>query len=185
VPKKTFICYICGKPGHIARDCPQSKQVRAIRVNQDTLSHHRNEENENKTPTVNHSREIEVLCLVNGQRVIALLDTGAKSSFIHQNFVEKYGWKITPKSGVLLQAIVDSKQPRIGIIENASIEVGNQQLVTSLEIAQLSNGIQAIIGMDCFHKLGFKLQNVSFTWPVRGNVEKPVLEVNNKVYQRV
>jgi len=48
-----------------------------------------------------------------------------------------------------------------------------QSIKATFEVVDLSRNEKLILGMDLFPKLGFKLQNVLFTWPTPKIKEKP------------
>jgi transposase InsO family protein len=96
---------------------------------------------------------------------MGLLDTGAELSFIDIQLTEKYHWSVKPQTGYLDLAVSDKQTPRIGVICDAIIRAGKHEIVSTLEVAKLSGNTQFIIGMDIFHQLGFKLNDIPFTWP--------------------
>ena len=75
-------------------------------------------------------------------------------------------------------ALSNKQTPRIGVICDAIIRAGRYQVVTTLEVAELSGNTQFIIGMDIFHQLGFKLNDMPFSWPQDEPIikQKPAIE---------
>jgi hypothetical protein len=169
-------CYICGKEGHSKWKCPNKKpESEKPESSVKTFTVDKNSEERNKKfqeyTSVNNL--LEVPCVLNNEKVIGLLDTGANVSIIHKELVDKKRWKIDPKSGTITQAMEGKPQPRIGVVSDVSIEVGDRKIKATLEVAKLSGSVDFIIGMDLFNQLGFKLQNVPFTWPKTEELKKP------------
>jgi predicted aspartyl protease len=109
---------------------------------------------------------IEVPCMINNIKIMGLVDTGANVSLIDKSFVEENNWAVTPRTGSFNQAIEGQAQNRIGQVENVVVRAGKESATIDLDVINLSGNTRFIIGMNLFNKLGFKLSNIPFTWPV-------------------
>jgi hypothetical protein len=104
-------------------------------------------------------------CVLEGERVIAFVDSGATDSFVSVDLVRSKGWKITPRSGFIQQCLSKKGVPRIGAIEDVIFENGDKRIKVDLEVADLAGEEEVIIGVDLFRSLGYTIAGVPFTWP--------------------
>jgi hypothetical protein len=104
-------------------------------------------------------------CVLEGERVIAFVDSGATDSFVSADLVRSKGWKITPRSGFIQQCLSKKGVPRIGAIEDVIFENGDKRIKVDLEVADLAGEEEVIIGVDLFRSLGYTIAGVPFTWP--------------------
>lgn len=160
-PLEKVICNKCKQSGHYANRCPLLvKDVRMVHV----------EDEEEK----DEGKQILTLCNVNGVELVGLVDTGASTSFVDINVVESNGWKISPRPGIIRQAMDGSSKSRIGVVEGVEFQNGSTSIKVNLEVANLNNGMKLIIGLNLFGKLNFELKNVPFTKPSVNEGEVPV-----------
>jgi hypothetical protein len=104
-------------------------------------------------------------CVLEGEQVIAFVDSGATDSFVSVDLVRSKGWKITPRSGFIQQCLSKKGVPRIGAIEDVVFENGDKRIKVDLEVADLAGEEEVIIGVDLFRSLGYTIAGVPFTWP--------------------
>jgi hypothetical protein len=106
-------------------------------------------------------------CYLENEKVIAFIDCGASHSIVSKSWVERMNIPIKPVNGILKQCIDGSTKPRIGVVEDLLLENGKKILKVTLEVAELADEEDLIIGMDLFASLGFTVSGVPFTWPER------------------
>ncbi|CAG8702377.1 3501_t:CDS:2, partial [Cetraspora pellucida] len=91
--KKQGLCFICGKKGHMAKEC-RSKARTYNEINKienaepkvaETTNVEKNEEHERP----NRESLLKVEGEIQGKRALILIDSGASKDFINLNFVEK------------------------------------------------------------------------------------------------
>ena len=104
-------------------------------------------------------------CLLEGERVIAFVDSGASVSFVSQKLVERMGWPVAPRLGNIQQCLTGSSTPRLGAVESLVLENGSKRLKVDLEVADLGGEEELIIGDNLFRLLGYRIQGVPITWP--------------------
>ena len=104
-------------------------------------------------------------CILEGERVIAFVDSGASVSFVSAQLVRSKGWRIAPRSGLVQQCLAKEGVPRIGAIEAVILENGGRRIKVDLEVAELAGDKEVIIGVDLFRPLGYSVTGVPFTWP--------------------
>ena len=168
-----IICNICGKEGHYATECSErKKKIRTVEINN------------NGELTINEEssdNSILIPCTINGKRIFGLLDTGANLSIININLVNEMGLTIQPRKGTISQAISGEVKPRLGIVENLELKAGKTSVIANFDVADLSDDLELIIGMNLFNKLGFQLSNIPFTWPdTISTKNKTKLEIFNE-----
>jgi hypothetical protein len=108
---------------------------------------------------------LQTPCVLDGERVIAFVDSEATDSFVSQKLVKRVGWTVVSRIGNIQQCLTGSSTPRLGAVESLILENGNKRLKVDLEVADLGGEEELIIGVDLFRPLGFTIQNVPFTWP--------------------
>ena len=126
---------------------------------------------------------IHTPCVLDGQRILAFVDGGASTSFISKNSVDKLGWKVEPLIGVIKLALHGMDTPRIGVVTNKLLENGHHRFPVKLEVANLGDAEDLIIGLDLFPQLGYEIANVPFTWPsqtIEQIVKKPQHEISSE-----
>jgi transposase InsO family protein len=99
-------------------------------------------------------------CLVNNTSVLALVDTGANTSFISTTLVARLGLTLQPAHGVIHQLDKNTPVPRIGTVE-ISFKNGKCSIPKlSLEVANIDSRIEIIIGRNLWLNLGYELRGV-------------------------
>ncbi len=115
--REEFRCFICKKKGHIATHCPDRK-IRSLVIQPESQiinEEHKVELEPNRSSNDTQIEEcVEIPVVVNGLKLMALLDTGANVSAINAQIVHENNWTVVPRSGTIKQ--VASYIPRVGIV---------------------------------------------------------------------
>ncbi|KAI1285854.1 hypothetical protein EDD11_000708, partial [Mortierella claussenii] len=125
-----------------------------------------------------HDNRLFVPIDINGDRHLALIDTGASHSFISARVVSRYSIPIKEKNGYI--ELADSSLiKRVGETENVEIICGQNLLCAPYEVIEQKHAIT--IGMDLFHRYGFNIvglpdpEESTGRMPVPVEDEKPTL----------
>jgi hypothetical protein len=178
---------LCGGRGHSAHNCPNKgkppgkeppgkDQPRVKRV---------------LAAPAGSARERDILdqglvtpCILDGKPVMALVDSGANTSFVSRDWVLKAGLPIRPVTGVIQQCIDGSEMPRLGVLKDVILENGKYRVKVTLEVVDLTGEQQMLIGLNLFQQLGFKISGVPFLWPQVPEVAQAATEVEKQVEDR-
>ena len=151
---KPIICFICNEPGHISTHCPNHEdQARARRT---MLREHDTKLNNNTLD------DYEIPIIVNNHSTTALLDTGASTSFITQDLVNKLNLFIIPVEGTIETAFPGHSISRIAITEAVSLTCGTKTIQTQLEVVKELNGPSIFIGSNIINKLDIDTNGLPF-----------------------
>lgn len=195
------VCYYCKELGHKKPDCPvlqnklrssnknnkkkevkdekpTVKRVALVESNVSIVS-----DSSNVKQVENNMTGVHTPCLINGIQVFGFVDGGATHSFISSKFVKLHELPISKRDGNIKQALVGKVVPRIGIVENVLLENGSKKLYISLEVADLSDNEDLIIGLNLFSELNYEIRNIPITWP-QAKGEDKVCEKEVKKPQR-
>ena len=99
--------------------------------------------------------------LLNNNRLMALVDTGADMSFISKQIVDKLN--VNPTEGLLL-ADKDKSPKRLGVTDKMDVGYKRQTIAHEFEVLNMSNETDAIFGRDILPKLGIHLIGVTTNW---------------------
>jgi hypothetical protein len=91
-------------------------------------------------------------CILEGEQVLAFVDSGASVSFVSKALVLRMGWHVSPRDGNVQQCLSGEQVPRVGAVEGLTLENGSRRLKVDLEVAVLSGGEEMIIGIDLLGK---------------------------------
>ena len=177
-PAKPRFCPVCGKEGHGPWQCPDKKVAQMVEV-----FHEVETQNSETRQYDGKSNQIEIPCTINGVKVVGILDTGATVSVLHKDFVQANGWTLEKRAGSVIQAFQGLKTARIGVVPQAEVKAGKHTAHIDIEVANLSNNIFFLIGMDLIGKIGIKLGNLPFVWPNSPDIQrtKPPTEQEEKI----
>ena len=177
-PAKPRFCPVCGKEGHGPWQCPDKKVAQMVEVFDEVET-----QNSETRQYDGKSNQIEIPCTINGVKVVGILDTGATVSVLHKDFVQANGWTLEKRTGSVIQAFQGEKTARIGVVPQAEIKAGKHTAHIDIEVANLSNNIFFLIGMDLIGKIGIKLGNLPFVWPNSPDIQriKPPIEQEEKI----
>ena len=160
-------CFKCGRSGHMANECVQSRNqerdIRAIEL-ADTNREERNEMDP-KFKSNQLTGGIHTPCMVNGIPIMALVDPGAMVSFIDRDLVRENGWTLSPCVGFIRQAMTGSEIPRMGKVGDVELRNGSKSIKVTMEVGNLSGGVKVILGLDLFGPLGYQIRNVPILFP--------------------
>ena len=172
---KPIICYTCKEPGHISINCPNTEdKVKARRI---LLREY------DSKLTKNNLVEYEVPIIINDHHTTALIDTGASTSFITQNLVDKLNLFITPVEGTIELALPGHSIPRIAVTELVNLTCGTKNIQTQLEVVKELNGPSVFIGSNIITKLdletnGLPFRTADITYVTESDIDKvtPTIE---------
>ena len=119
---------------------------------------------------------------------MGLIDTSANISIIDESVAKENNQTIIPSVGTLNNAFKGQTISRIGQVENMEVRVGEYQINSNLEVAQLYSETKFIISMNLFNKLGITLRNLPFNWPTQkdqsptttNNKQETVVNINSQ-----
>jgi hypothetical protein len=111
------------------------------------------------------TRSIVAPCMVNGQKIYALIDSGAEISFISLTLVHELNLTVLPSAGTLQMAMQGMNVKRIGRVADMELWCGKYKIRRDMEILDMEKSINAIIGMDLFQTLNIQIINVPTQWP--------------------
>jgi len=106
--------------------------------------------------------------LIEEQRLMALVDTGADVSIINKNILRKnkhfHHIKINPIRGQFMLAKKGAVASRDGTTSLLNVSYNGHQHKHSFEILELDDGIDVILGRDIFPFIGVTLNGVAVNW---------------------
>ena len=172
--KRRIHCFVCGKAGHMARECADRKQVSLAEEDDDKLI---------------NTRLIIYSGAINGKTCEFMMDTGAEISVISKAAAQRLGLKIIPSRTAI--AMMDGSSSTVaGETETVSVDVSGRVVQLKFIVGKL-RGHEALLGVNWFAKaramidpanrcLFFKAERRSAGHKNRG-AEKPVMAA--KQYQ--
>ena len=152
-PTRKVTCYRCSEVGHYANECPQGKTTPANRgknvVKRISVKH---VEVNSRTPIrpgdpIDGPQTLVPIC-VNGQMLMAQLDTGASRSFISASLAAKVGATIEPRDGSVKFANPENTVPRIGVTSPMRIQYGPIDTTYQCEVLEKLEDAQFLLGSD-------------------------------------
>ena len=72
-----------------------------------------------------------------------------------------------PRVGKIIQFLSGHEIPREGVVEKLTLENGRRKITVDLEVAELFDEDQLVIGIDLFKQLGYELNGVPYMWPMK------------------
>ena len=178
-------CYICNKPGHYANSCPQKKTAfsteRPVAKLATTVSAARAETSPpSPTPPLVEPEDAQPIlmpALVNGQKELFQLDTGASRSFISSSLAARLGASIESREGVIRG--VNTAQPlqRLGITSPIHIQLGPLDIRYRCEVVSELEGAQFLCGNDLIQRIGLDQCGLPFRFPDHLSVATAPIEL--------
>ncbi|CDH61104.1 hypothetical protein RO3G_16746 [Lichtheimia corymbifera JMRC:FSU:9682] len=101
--------------------------------------------------------------LIQNERLLGLVDTGAEISVINKAVCDKHKWLYTPVAGNILFAGKDSSVERIGLTAPLKLRYNQRTFTHRFEVMDLDQH-DVILGYDLLPKLGISLLGVSTQW---------------------
>ena len=89
-------------------------------------------------------------CILKDINIIEFIDPGTTHSLINKKCIMKYGLDITPKNEIIKQCISGSNISKIGIVENFLLENGTKSIRVDLEVGDIIDYEELLIGFDLF-----------------------------------
>src|SRR6185436_4888901 len=93
---------------------------------------------------------LQTPCILQGEKVIAFVDSGATTSFVSRKFVTDNKLVIQPVTGQIQQFLSGSTVPRFGMVHQIALENGTRRIKCNLEVADMSGPEPLVIGIDLF-----------------------------------
>ena len=119
------------------------------------------------------SKGIRIPMTIHDRVCNAVLDTGATVSFLSPQFVKLYNLAFNRVSGAIGLANSTSA-PRIGTTAQLPVTLGPNTFKHSFEIMDVPHGLDALIGLDLYDKLGFQIQfDPSLAYPLHAPSSDP------------
>jgi hypothetical protein len=164
--KGEVVCLGCGDKGHVKAKCPKAPATKGKETVRAKKAVTRSSQ---PPPETSEGADwadqgLVTLCVLQGFPVMALVDSGANTSFVSREWVVQQGLKVCPVQGVIQQCIDGSEMPRVGVLKDVILENSSHRVVVTLEVVDLSGEQQVLIGLDLFPLLEFKITGVPFLW---------------------
>ena len=149
-------CFICDGP-HRARDCPKNEKLNALRAED-------GEDSGAEAPTrasplqllnamraeATHRGLMYVELLTGGQKIVALVDSGATHNFISTREAARLGLKLA-KDDSKLKAVNNQAQETHGMAKNMAIQLGDWKGMVDFLTVPLDD-FDFILGNDFFQR---------------------------------
>lgn len=168
-PKFEGTCYLCKEKGHLSSNCPTraNRQIGSLRVSEPPPE----EEVEDldipptlldaagfmvQAVSLTDANKIEVPLQIEGEAIVAQIDTGAEVSCLAEDWVQQKGLPIEPATGDLIMA--DGSHVKRKGQTRVTLEYGTRKHSLMFEVCPLKSA--CLIGLDHFSKLRFKIQGL-------------------------
>ncbi|XP_075515443.1 uncharacterized protein LOC142550090 [Primulina tabacum] len=131
------ICYHCKKPGHLARNCPESSEKEQGRLFSMT-----------KEEVDADTSMITGISFISGITAIVLLDSGATHSFISESFVRRLGITASTIETQIATALPSGQELQTyQIVGGCPIYVQGHQMYANLIVLNMTD-FDVILGID-------------------------------------
>ena len=158
-PAKGKKCNSCGKRGHFAKCCRSSSNKQKLQEHASSISPIYSLQNRRLVNTIESETDSGfkfVSCAVNGKQITLLVDLGVKVSILNLAFINSLQPRpVFSRSTVSLTAYGGSQIPQLGTVQ-LSVHYASQHIASfSFQIVRFG---QALMGIDLFDALGFRIQ---------------------------
>ena len=149
-------CFICDGP-HRARDCPKKEKLNALMAEDEEDSGVEVPTRANPLPLLNviraeatHRGLMYVELLTGGQKIVALVDSGATHNFVSIKEAAGLGLKLA-KDDSKLKAVNSQAQETHGMVKNMEIQMGDWKGTIDFLSVPLDD-FDFILGNDFFQR---------------------------------
>ena len=150
-PIEEVICFNCFQHGHFREKCTAPKTVASYTIDR-------------PESIPKPSELLTTLCLINGKRLTAMVDSGANASVIDRKWVIANDIPIISSEEGIIKEGLGTIKSRIGYVENIELRNGHKKINVSMEVADIAD-YDLIIGLDLFEPLSYKITGIPFAYP--------------------